>query len=339
MRVLAVIVTYNRLHLLKRVMEAVLGQTIRPDAVIVVDNSSLDGTQGWLAELSAQRPEVVPILMQSNTGGAGGFHRGILEAYERGAHWIWAMDDDCIPERDALSGLVESGIIPAQGIGLGVGFLASQVNWTDGSRHRMNIPAPSEDWTESHPNCPGSIKIRYASFVSILISRAAVETVGLPIKEFFVWRDDVEFTSRITEAGFSGYYVPNSRVTHHTCANEAMTFEHMQEGDIWKWKLGARNLIAAERHGPNGLGKAVLLLFFILKQMVTNRIPLRIQIPVFCSGINGLFFNCKRFIVFPPSAKAGFLADPELECQNKPLRHFRRLSVSRSEMEMNRTVR
>ena len=43
-RVVAVVVTYNRRDLLLEALTAVLGQTRAPDAVIVVDNASTDGT-------------------------------------------------------------------------------------------------------------------------------------------------------------------------------------------------------------------------------------------------------------------------------------------------------
>ncbi len=31
--------------------------------------------------------------MKENTGGAGGFYRGVKEAYDRGSEWFWVMDD------------------------------------------------------------------------------------------------------------------------------------------------------------------------------------------------------------------------------------------------------
>ena len=43
-RVTAVVVTYNRRDLLLEALAAVHAQTLVPDAVIVVDNASTDGT-------------------------------------------------------------------------------------------------------------------------------------------------------------------------------------------------------------------------------------------------------------------------------------------------------
>ncbi len=64
----------------------------------------------------------------------------------------------------------------------------------------------------------GLIGISCCSFVSALISRKAVKTVGLPIKEMFIYADDVEFTERISKY-FSCFYVPKSKVLHKTKQN------------------------------------------------------------------------------------------------------------------------
>ena len=66
-----VVVTRNRLELLKTCVAALRGQTRQPDEIIVVDNDSNDGTAEWLA---AQKN--LTVVRQQNTGGAGGFYEG-----------------------------------------------------------------------------------------------------------------------------------------------------------------------------------------------------------------------------------------------------------------------
>ena len=50
MKIAAVIVTYNRLYLLKEVLEAFDNQTRVPDYIIIVNNASTDGTEAFLEE-------------------------------------------------------------------------------------------------------------------------------------------------------------------------------------------------------------------------------------------------------------------------------------------------
>ena len=93
MNIIAVVVTYNRMELLKRNIRC-LQQNKPISSIVIVNNGSTDGTTEWLA---AQ--EGLTVINQTNVGGAGGFYTGIQYAYQAGADWIWCMDDDVFPRR------------------------------------------------------------------------------------------------------------------------------------------------------------------------------------------------------------------------------------------------
>ena len=101
MHVAAVVVTYNRLALLQRLV-ARLREVSQLDEIIVVDNASTDGTGAWLAD----QADLVWRTLETNTGGAGGFHTGLGWAMERGADLAWLMDDDGVPAPDCLERLL-----------------------------------------------------------------------------------------------------------------------------------------------------------------------------------------------------------------------------------------
>jgi GT2 family glycosyltransferase len=157
--------------------------------------------------------------MNENTGSYGGFYVGVKRGYERGYDWWWLMDDDTIPTETALENLINKNIAldPNK-----IGFLCSKVLWTDQSPHFMNIPGikplinsiPFNIYDEKD-----LLLVESASFVSLLIKRNAIKTIGLPIKEFFIWGDDVEYTLRITKNGFLGFYVKDSITIHKTKTN------------------------------------------------------------------------------------------------------------------------
>ena len=86
MKIYAVIVTFNRLALLKRSIEAVRAQTRTPDSIIVVNNCSTDGTAEYLDGLAAAGA-VVHLPLPRNVGGAGGFKAGLKYAVEDGCDW------------------------------------------------------------------------------------------------------------------------------------------------------------------------------------------------------------------------------------------------------------
>jgi rhamnopyranosyl-N-acetylglucosaminyl-diphospho-decaprenol beta-1,3/1,4-galactofuranosyltransferase len=79
--VVAVILTYNRKDLLKECLQAIARQTRVPDAVVVMNNGSTDGTDDMLA---AEFPQVPEVRLPENIGPAGGYHELMKYAYASG---------------------------------------------------------------------------------------------------------------------------------------------------------------------------------------------------------------------------------------------------------------
>jgi GT2 family glycosyltransferase len=212
--VTAVIVTYNRCHLLLEALAAVHAQIRAPDVVIVIDNASTDGTT---AAVRHSYPSAELVELAHNTGGAGGFAAGLALALAHGTDLVWLMDDDTVPEPGALAALLEArrrhpGGPPA--------VLASRVVWTDGRPHPMNTPRvkPLARRAErAAAAAAGCVPIRSASFVSILVDAGVCGQRGLPQAGYFLWNDDFEFTARMLR-GHAGLLCPDSVVVHKTAA-------------------------------------------------------------------------------------------------------------------------
>ncbi|MFL6179991.1 MAG: glycosyltransferase [Actinomycetes bacterium] len=211
-KVAAVVVAYNRRDLLREALAAILDQTRPPDVIHVVDNASTDDTSEMV---SRDFPQVALHSLPTNTGGAGGFAAGIAFALADEADLIWLMDDDTVPGRKALAGLVAAyreypGSPPSA--------VASRVLWVDGRDHPMNTPRvrPGVSRQElSDAATIGCVPVRSASFVSLLVDADAVRAVGLPEAEFFLWNDDFEFSTRLLRDRV-GLYCPTSKVEHRT---------------------------------------------------------------------------------------------------------------------------
>ena len=56
---LAVIVTYNRAEKLKREVNSLLLQTVKPSKIIVVDNDSSDNTHDYMTALARDNSKIV----------------------------------------------------------------------------------------------------------------------------------------------------------------------------------------------------------------------------------------------------------------------------------------
>jgi rhamnopyranosyl-N-acetylglucosaminyl-diphospho-decaprenol beta-1,3/1,4-galactofuranosyltransferase len=190
-RIAAVVVTFNRLELLQRLIPR-LARTTGLDEILVVDNASSDGTHAWLrAQVETSAVPVHTRHLTDNTGGAGGFHDGLAWAVERGADLVWLMDDDGLPDPDCLERLLErDGTLDFWGPVVvdedDESRLVFPIRLPGGTRvvHALaDAEAAARD---------GLIADVVIPFNGVLLTRDLVERIGLPRAEFFIWGDDVE---------------------------------------------------------------------------------------------------------------------------------------------------
>lgn len=231
----AVIVTYNRRDLLLDCLRANLAQLEPLDIVVVVDNASTDGTpealeaSGMLGDARVRYHR-----LSSNLGGAGGFSFGLQAAFDAGCEWIWLMDDDAIPEPDALKQLLEH--LPKTEK---PPVLASQVINAAGKtdtchRSRMQQSFLCTDDVPLEEYEKDTFEADAATFVGPLFHRTHVGTCGLPRADFFIYYDDLEYTYRIRRAGYPLIVVPQSRINHLDALHIGVAA--MRERS-WDWRL------------------------------------------------------------------------------------------------------
>lgn len=204
-KVSAIVVTFNRLKLLKENLKALEEQGPYLNHIIVINNMSTDGTMEYLKKFINDEKYIV-VNMNDNLGGAGGFNAGLKKGMaETQDEYFWLMDDDTIPLKDSLKELMNGANLLKNKFG----YLCSNVKWIDGSA--SNIPATDSRWSELLDY--GLVATKEATFVSFLVNREAVKKVGYPITEIFIWGDDTEYSLRLKNY-MSGYMVINSNILH-----------------------------------------------------------------------------------------------------------------------------
>jgi GT2 family glycosyltransferase len=210
--VVAVVVTWNRAALLAQCLAAVTSQSRPPKRVVVVDNASTDSTP----QVLAGHPDCQVVRLRHNTGGAGGFAAGLRAATQGESDLVWLLDDDTMPEPDALAELVRvRAEYPARPV---PALVASRVVWTDGRDHPMNTPRRRPGVTTAALEAAAAVgcrPVRSASFVSVLLDTDAVRRHGLPVADYFLWNDDFEYTARLLRDGV-GLACPTSVAVHTT---------------------------------------------------------------------------------------------------------------------------
>ena len=284
-KVAAVVVTYNRKKLLEECINSLLNQTYGALEILVIDNASTDGTESLVKDFIG--PKLKYINTGDNLGGAVGFQFGIKKAAEMNYDYLWLMDDDSIPTPDALEKLIKA----ANHLGE-VGFLSSKVLWKDKTMCRMNIPKVSLNHKLKDFN--GTPKpIIMGTFVSFLVPVNVVKAVGLPIKEFFIWADDLEYSRRISRK-YPAYFVPDSVIIHKCKSNNGSNIVDDTPKRFNRYEYAYRNEVYVYRR--EGLGGWIHLILKTILHTVKvlfksgSQKKKRLAI-IWKSTLNGLKFN------------------------------------------------
>ena len=108
-QVFAGVLTYNRKETAVICLRALLDQTRPVDRIVVFDNGSTDGTREHLDREGLLAPVNVTFLrVEKNRGPAAGFAALFQHCHAEGCDWLWVMDDDVIPEPNALEEFVSA---------------------------------------------------------------------------------------------------------------------------------------------------------------------------------------------------------------------------------------
>ena len=199
-RIIAIVVTYNRLNLLQECIYSLRNQSYKVDSILVVNNKSTDDTENWL---SSQTDLIV--INQENLGGAGGFNAGLKLAYQLGYDYFWLMDDDVEPDIICLENMIE--IFSQYGNEYGVLLpdryvdIENNKKWQYGTQFNFKNPFRSiTKEVKSADNLSQNSKlfqIVSLTFEGPLIKRDVLEIVGNVNKEMFIALDDTEYSIRI----------------------------------------------------------------------------------------------------------------------------------------------
>ena len=270
-RLVAVVVTHNRLDKLKPTVDRLLdSDPAHLHAVVIVDNASTDGTAAWLATLT--NPRIDLVTSKVNLGGAGGFETGMRHAVaQHDPDWLVVMDDDARPFPGALEAFHD---LPPEKWDA----IAAAVYFPDGRICEMNRPSRNPFWhwrlflrtfrkgrngfhiphdEYEKDGCP----IDVTSFVGFFISREALRTAGYPDGRLFLYGDDGLYTLGLSRAGGGIAFLPQVAFEHDfTTFGGSGAAKGQRFRPLWKIYYHHRNLLLLYRMAAGWLFWPALLI-------------------------------------------------------------------------------
>ena len=194
--------------------------------VFVVDNASVDGSVEMVRD---RYPQVQLIANNDNVGFAKANNQALRRCT---GDLILLLNPDTVVEHDTLSKCVGFFASHPDCGGLGVKMINGEGTYLKESKrgfptpeaafykisglirlfpHNRRIAAYYMGHLDDEETNP--IDILPGAF--LMVSRAALDKVGLLDESYFMYGEDIDFSWRIKLAGFENYYYPTARIIHY----------------------------------------------------------------------------------------------------------------------------
>jgi len=297
--VAATLTVFNQVEGACKCVEALLAQTTPLANICILFNGT--AKSGAIADQFAERfqqhPSVQILRSPENIGNAGGVKLAMRAALNHGADWIWIVEDDALPHRDALERLLNAGaksdcvygslIVDPKWNDLAFSCAAIE---KDGSQR---IVSTKTDLPESN-----SFQVR-GIWLGALVPRQIIDAVGEVNADLFIRGEDEEYPARIRQAGFRFYCVKDSIIEH-----PGMRHKHLAVGGVnffyetgvapWKAYFLIRNHVYVRRKYTSagkltGLVRAVgTIVLAIMSALLYDNHKLRRMLLYSRAGWHGL---------------------------------------------------
>ncbi|KUK18730.1 MAG: Glycosyl transferase family 2 [Thermodesulfobacterium commune] len=325
-KVCVVTVTYgNRFHLLKQVIDAALNEGVYK--IIVVDNNSEVESRNKLMEYEKLLNGKIKVLyLDDNYGSAGGFKKGLEEAYnDSECEFIWLLDDDNYPMNGSLKNLLDfwhslkienkeekiallsyrfkkeqlarEAMIrnkPELILGLKNSFLGFHIKELHRKiyrylRRRFKLKG---NIVEQESDKKFGI-VPVAPYGGLFIHKNILNKIGYPNEDFYLYADDHEWSYRITRTGGKIYLILDSKIDdlelswHVSKSAKETAFSIISKGNHYRVYYSVRNRV-----------------FFEINNLVDNKMIYWINIFVYLLLIS--FSSTKNIKLLIKAVKDGY---------------------------------
>lgn len=220
-----VLVTLNRLSLLRKVVGNVLGRTVSTTEIVIWNNASTDGTADYLAGLSD--PRIAVVNSPTNVG---------LNAYARAfkmttAPYMVELDDDVV---DAPQGW-DSTLLDAYRRLPEIGFLATDlVEEPDDPVSRFRHYVRPDDYRLYEVSGVRLLEGPTGGWCAITDRELSDRVGGFPEHSEIYFNEEAEYIAKIAKLGYRAAIMADLRVRH--TGGPRFTYQSPQKVEFWaRW--------------------------------------------------------------------------------------------------------
>lgn len=245
-----VIVNYNGLEDTLECLESLRRVDRNKNAIelIVVENGSSDGSSPALAKLK----DIHLVESTTNLGFAGGANLGIKHAIKRGASYVLVLNNDTIAHQHLLKNLMaatKAGQIISPKIYFAPGFefhktrykkqeqgkilwyAGAKIDWQNIIGVHIGVDQVDKDQFNKRQ------EIDLATGACMLIKREVFEKIGYFDERYFLYLEDMDFSTRAKKAGFKIIFEPNAILWHKNAASSGGSGSNLQDYYITRNRL------------------------------------------------------------------------------------------------------
>ena len=235
------------------------------NSIIIIDNASSYSVQDKVKEEFNHSQKVTVITSSTNLGSSGGFKRGIEEALEKDGELIWLLDDDNLPNENAIKGFTNAQ--KALGDSEKYILCSYREDWKELRRNggqklkentffQFDLISKMPGKNKAKKQVPSSssknlLKCDYAPYGGLLFPKSILKDVGLPNDDYYLYVDDTDFTYRMTKLGYEIFCVVDSTITDLESSwfrnkKEPMFFSFFRANSTYRGLMNIRNRVYFE---------------------------------------------------------------------------------------------
>jgi GT2 family glycosyltransferase len=184
----------------------------RKTKILLADNGSPDNSG---ADIAARYPEFSFLKIEENLGFAGGSNAAIKYCIDRGAEWVWLLNNDTLIKPDCLQILMQRGLNDPK-----AGALGAVVYAADGTAHlssgigEIDYRRAKTLMRKAPPQDAQTVACAWISGSNLLLRTQAFEAVSGFDERYFLYFEDTDLCVRLRQAGFTCLLVPAAAIEH-----------------------------------------------------------------------------------------------------------------------------